>query len=52
MVIVNWAWIAADLVFFGEPVSITDDSDFLIIHNETAGKLTETLEELDLGSSD
>lgn len=35
MGIVNWAWIGADLVFFGEPVSIIDDSDFLIIHNET-----------------
>lgn len=45
MGIVNWAWIGADLIFFGEPVSITEDSDFLIIHNETVGKLTETIEE-------
>ena len=50
MGIVNWAWIGADLVFFGEPVPITDDSDFLIIHNETVGKLAETFEEF--GSTD
>ena len=50
MGIVNWAWIGADLVFFGEPVPITDDSDFLIIHNETIVKLAETVEEF--GSSD
>lgn len=37
MGIVNWAWIGADLALFGQPVSITDDSDFLIIQNETAG---------------
>jgi hypothetical protein len=48
MGIVNWAWIGADLVFFGEPVPITDDSDFLIIHNETVGKLAEIID----GSSD
>ena len=47
MGIVNWAWIGADLVFFGEPVPITDDSDFLIIHNETVGKLAETIEEFE-----
>ena len=46
MGIVNWAWIGLDVVLFGEPVSITEDSDFLVIHNETVGKLTETLEEL------
>jgi len=45
MGIVNWAWIGADLVLFGEPVSITDDSDFLVIRNETVGKLAETIEE-------
>jgi len=39
MGIVNWAWIGADLIFFGEPVSITYDSDFLIIHNETVSKI-------------
>ena len=50
MGIVNWAWIGADLVFFVEPVPITDDSDFLIIHKETVGKLAETIEEF--GSSD
>lgn len=50
MRIVNWAWIGGDLVFFGEFVPITDDSDFLIIHNETIGKLAETIEEF--GSSD
>ena len=50
MGIVNWAWIGADLVFFVEPVPITDDSDFLIIHKETVGKLEETIEEF--GSSD
>ena len=47
MGIVNWAWIGADLVFFGEPVPITDDSDFLIIHNETVGKLAETIEKFE-----
>lgn len=45
MGIVNWAWIGADLLLFGEPVSITESSDFLIIHNETVGKLAETIEE-------
>jgi len=45
MGIVNWAWIGVDFVFFGEPISITDDSDFLVIHNETVGKLAETIEE-------
>jgi len=50
MGIVNWAWIGSDLVFFGESVLINDDSDFLIIHNETVGKLAETIEEF--GSSD
>ncbi len=49
MGIVNWAWIGADLVLFGEPVPITDDSDFLIIHNETVGKLAETIEEFGNG---
>ena len=47
MGLVNWAWIEADLVFFGEPVPITDDSDFLIIDNETVGKLAETIEEFE-----
>lgn len=50
MGIVNWGWIGADLVFFCEPVPITDDSDFLIIHNETVNKLAETIEEF--GTSD
>ena len=45
MGIINWAWIGLDLVFFGEPIPITDDSDFLIIHNETLGKLAEIIEE-------
>ena len=45
MGVVNWAWIGADIVLFGEPVPITDDSDFLIINNETVGKLAETIEE-------
>ena len=46
MGIINWAWVGLDVVLFGEPVSITENSDFLIIHNETVGKLTATLEEL------
>jgi hypothetical protein len=46
MGIVNWAWIGADIILFGEPVPITDDSDFLIVHNETAGKIAELTEEL------
>ena len=50
MGIINWAWIGADLVFFGEPVPITDDSDFLIIHNETVWELTKTIK--DFSNSD
>ena len=50
MGIVNWSWIGADFVFFGEPVIITDDSDYLIIHNETLGELAKTIKEL--GSCD
>lgn len=46
MGIVNWAWIGLDVVLFGEPVSITEDSDFLIVHTETAGQLVRTVEEL------
>ena len=46
MGIVNWAWIGLDVVLFGEPVSITEDSDFLLVHNETVGQLVATLEEL------
>lgn len=46
MGVVNWAWIGLDVVLFGEPVSITEDSDFLIVHNETVGQLAATLEEL------
>ena len=46
MGIVNWAWIGLDVVLFGEPVSITEDSDFLVVHNETVGQLALTLEEL------
>lgn len=46
MGIVNWAWIGADLLLFGEPIPITDDSDFLIIHNETAGNLVDVIENL------
>lgn len=46
MGIVNWAWIGLDVVLFGEPVSITEDSDFLVVHNETVGQLAATLEEL------
>lgn len=36
MGIVNWVWIGADILLFGEPILITDDSDFLIIHKESA----------------
>ena len=46
MGIINWAWIGLDVVLFGEPVSINENSDFLIIRNETLGKLATTLEEL------
>ena len=52
MGIVNWAWIGVDLVLFGEPVSITDDSDFLMIHNETVGQLAQTIEDFDFGGKD
>ena len=47
MGIVNWAWIAVDLIVFGEPVSITDDSNFLIISNETIINLVETIKEVE-----
>ena len=46
MGIVNWAWIGLDVVLFGESVSITEDSDFLLVHNETVSQLAATLEEL------
>ena len=46
MGIVNWAWIGLDVVLFGEPIPITEDSDFLLIHNETVGQLAATLEKL------
>lgn len=39
MGILNWAWIGLAVVLFGEPVPITEDSYFLIIHNETAAQL-------------
>jgi hypothetical protein len=35
MGILNWAWVGADLILFGECVSITDDSDLMIYSNET-----------------
>ena len=46
MGIINWTWIGLDVILFGEPVSITEDSDFLIVHNETVGQLASTLEDL------
>ena len=46
MGIVNWAWIGLDVVLFGEPIPITEDSDFLLVNNETVGQLAATLEEL------
>lgn len=45
MGIVNWAWIGLDLVFFGEPVSITEDSDFFVLQNETLGSFGQVLED-------
>ena len=35
------------LFFFGEPVPITNDSDFLIIYNETVDHLAEAIEEFE-----
>ena len=46
MGIINWAWIGLEVVLFGEPVFITEDSDFLLVHNKTVGQLAATLEEL------
>ena len=46
MGIVNWAWIGLGVVLFSESVSITEDSDFLVVHNETVGQLAATLEDL------
>ena len=46
MGIIKWAWIGVDLILFGEPVSITDESNFAIIYNETIRKLAETIKEL------
>lgn len=43
--IVNWAWIGADLLLFGEPVSITDNSTCSILQNETA-TLLDSLDDL------
>src|SRR5210317_660639 len=31
MGIVNWAWIGLDVVLFGEPVSITEEDNYLIL---------------------
>ena len=45
MGIVNWAWVGADLIFFGEPVPITDDMNHLILQNETEDYLTGIIEE-------
>ena len=46
MGVVNWSWVVLDLVLFGEPVSITEDSDFLMVRNETFGQLSESIEKL------
>ena len=46
MGIVNWGWVGADFILFGEPVPITEDFDFMILNNETVGKLAEAIEEL------
>jgi hypothetical protein len=37
--IANWVWIAVDLTLFGEPVSIVDDNDFSLLHNETDSQI-------------
>jgi hypothetical protein len=44
MGIVNWAWIGMDIMLFGEPVSITESSDLMILSNETTGAVTEVLD--------
>lgn len=44
MGIVNWAWIGADILLFGEPVPITDESDFMLLHNETVSSLSDIIE--------
>jgi hypothetical protein len=46
MGVVNWAWIGSDLALFGEPVSITEDSDFMIISKKTVGHVTDIIETL------
>lgn len=40
MGVINWSWIGFDIMLFGEPIPITDGSDFMIIHNETVGHLS------------
>lgn len=44
MTILNWAWIGFDIVLFGEPVSITEDSFLMILSNETTGAVSEILD--------
>lgn len=43
MGIVNWVWIGADILLFGEPIPITDESDFMIIHKEPAATFLRSL---------
>lgn len=46
MEIINWTWLGADLLFFGEPIPIIDtDSDFFLLRNETVSQLSETISE-------
>lgn len=42
----NWVWIGCDIVLFGEPVSIMDDSSLMILSNETTGAVSEILDEI------
>ena len=31
MTLVNWAWVGADIFLFGEPISITEDFDLMLL---------------------
>jgi hypothetical protein len=47
MSVMNWAWIGCDIVLFGEPVSIMDDSSLTILSTETTGTVLEILDKME-----
>lgn len=46
MGIANWMFIASDLILFGEPVEIVDNSTGMIYRNETSSQLSTFLDTL------